>query len=604
MQETSKWEPYLGAYTSSNNSYLGNFNLSGQSGGRFGGRGNGAGRGPNQNDYGRRAGGQGNGAGAGREPVSNNESNYNQWWGQDNRNYHGDAYSNITASEATQMAAEKIPDEPEQLLRENQMSHGGVCEYQPSQERLLRANRIPDKPGCRLLRNTQSKIRGNATTRYKKTTYNTTVLYDEKKLTRTGEDQQDIRNRNTKKKRRQIGIEEIVPQNQPHYETTSEMNTQFQPCIQYERTFDITEDHDSHKLVVDYAKPTNRLTVKKNIRRVQDLDVEEILHTYDIFVDACDDLGMPVDRWHTQWGQCLSRGPRKRWNEIVANGEIDHSREGFKTTVQAYINAIIPDPDAKGTMIEAFEHHHMAKPKEVSERAHFNRIDMILNYIDMLPRDNNHNLTEQQRKRMFFKTHPKSWQDSYMDTAVNFREVTILQIRDYMTRRKDRADKTERGKNNRTPSIREQEGGKQKDIQRGNDEREIIGRDDCSFAQCKRHPNGNHTWEQRYFNPKNRQHSPYPQYTMDDLADELEVEVMEPEEDPTKTTMAGKLAVKAMEPVQEKNLYPTMKATITNGGDRTIVIIMETPIPTLRQARPVFMRSKDRARIYININTR
>eukprot|EP00536_Pseudo-nitzschia_multiseries_P019113 jgi/Psemu1/58982/gm1.58982_g len=261
------------------------------------------------------------------------------------------------------------------------------------------------------------------------------------------------------------------------------MNTQFQPCIQYERTFDITEDHDSHKLVVDYTKPTNRSAGKKNIRRVQDLDVEEILHRYDIFVDACDDLGMPVDR--------------KRWNKIVADREIDHSREGFKTTVQAYINAIIPDPDAKGTMIEAFEHHHMAKPKEVSERAHFNRIDTILNYIDMLPRDNDHNLTELQRKRMFFKTHPKSWQDSYMDTAVNFREVTILQIRDYMTRRKDRADKTERGKNNRTPSIREQEGGKQKDIQRGNDERENIRRDDCSFAQCKRHPNGNHTWEHR-----------------------------------------------------------------------------------------------------------
>eukprot|EP00536_Pseudo-nitzschia_multiseries_P005006 jgi/Psemu1/11514/gm1.11514_g len=261
------------------------------------------------------------------------------------------------------------------------------------------------------------------------------------------------------------------------------MNTQFQPCIQYEGTFNITEDHDSHKLVVDYAKATNRSAGKKNIRRVQDLDVEEILHTYDIFVDACGDLGIPVDR------------------------------EGFKTTVRAYINAIIPDPDAKGTMIEAFEHHHMVKPKEVSERAHFNRIDTILDYIRMLPGDNDHNLTEQQRKIIFFKTRPKSWQDSYMDTAVTFREVTILQIRDYMTRRKDRADKTERGKNDRTPSSREQEGGEQKDIQRGNNKRENIGRDNCSFVRCKRHPNGNHTWEQCYFNPKNRQHSPYPQYT-------------------------------------------------------------------------------------------
>eukprot|EP00536_Pseudo-nitzschia_multiseries_P019380 jgi/Psemu1/60429/gm1.60429_g len=294
------------------------------------------------------------------------------------------------------------------------------------------------------------------------------------------------------------------------------MNTQFQPCIQYERTFDITEDHDSHKLIVDYAKAANRLAGKKNIRIVQDLDVEEILHTYDIFVDACDDLGMPVERWHTQWGQCLSRGPRKRWNKIIADREIDHSREGFKTTVQAYINAIIPDPDAKGTMIEAFEHYHMAKPKEVSERAHFNRIDTILDNIDMLPGDNDHDLTEQQRKRMLFKTHPKSWQDSYMDTAVNFREVTILQIRDYMTRRKDRADRTEKGKNNRTPSTtsRERENDKRKDIQQGNNEskREVVRRDDC-FERCKRHPNGNHTWEQCYFNPKNRQHAPYPQYT-------------------------------------------------------------------------------------------
>eukprot|EP00536_Pseudo-nitzschia_multiseries_P013203 jgi/Psemu1/34403/gm1.34403_g len=92
----------------------------------------------------------------------------------------------------------------------------------------------------------------------------------------------------------------------------AKMNTQFQqePCIQYERTFDIsTEDHDSHKLVVlDYAKAANRRSAgKKNIRRaVQDLDVvlEEILQMYNIFVDACGDLGMPVDRrWHTQWGQ-------------------------------------------------------------------------------------------------------------------------------------------------------------------------------------------------------------------------------------------------------------------------------------------------------------
>eukprot|EP00536_Pseudo-nitzschia_multiseries_P001714 jgi/Psemu1/3916/gm1.3916_g len=138
---------------------------------------------------------------------------------------------------------------------------------------------------------------------------------------------------------------------------------------------------------------------------------------------------MPVNRWHTQWGLCLSHGPKKRWNKtILANREIDHSREKDSTNqpffvVHTYINAItLGDLDAKGTMIAAYEHQHMAKPMEVSEHDCFSRIDTILNNIIMLPGDDHDNLTEQQRKRMFFKTHPRSWQDAYIDTAVIFRE--------------------------------------------------------------------------------------------------------------------------------------------------------------------------------------
>eukprot|EP00536_Pseudo-nitzschia_multiseries_P008874 jgi/Psemu1/21703/gm1.21703_g len=175
------------------------------------------------------------------------------------------------------------------------------------------------------------------------------------------------------------------------------MNTQFQPCIQYKRTFDVTEDHDNHKLVVDYARITNRSAGKKNIRRVQNLEVEEVLYTYDLFVDTCNNLGMPTNRW--------------------LNRPIKHTKEGFKATIWAYIKVITPDPDARGTMITAFEHQHMAKPMEVSKHKHFSRIDTILDYIDMLPGDDDSNLTKQQCKRMFFKTHPRSWQDAYMDTA-------------------------------------------------------------------------------------------------------------------------------------------------------------------------------------------
>eukprot|EP00536_Pseudo-nitzschia_multiseries_P014666 jgi/Psemu1/39720/gm1.39720_g len=168
------------------------------------------------------------------------------------------------------------------------------------------------------------------------------------------------------------------------------MDVKFQPCIQYKRTFDVTEAHDSHKLVVDYERATNQSTGKKNIRReYQQTD------------------GTP------NGANAYREGPGR-------DGMRPWLTEPSSTPRKDSI--ITPDPDAKGTMIAAFEHQHMAKPMEVSEHDHFSRIDTILHYIDMLPGDVDNDLTKQQRKRMFFKTHPRSWQDSYMNTAVNFRE--------------------------------------------------------------------------------------------------------------------------------------------------------------------------------------
>eukprot|EP00536_Pseudo-nitzschia_multiseries_P015533 jgi/Psemu1/42957/gm1.42957_g len=110
------------------------------------------------------------------------------------------------------------------------------------------------------------------------------------------------------------------------------------------------------------------------------------------------------------WEQCLTSGTRKRWNGMLANREIEHTKEGFRGTVWAYINVITLDPDAKGTMTAAFENQHMVKPLEVlAEHDHFSRVGTILDYIDMLPGDDDNNLTEQHRKGMFFKTHPRSW---------------------------------------------------------------------------------------------------------------------------------------------------------------------------------------------------
>eukprot|EP00536_Pseudo-nitzschia_multiseries_P010753 jgi/Psemu1/26850/gm1.26850_g len=104
--------------------------------------------------------------------------------------------------------------------------------------------------------------------------------------------------------------------------------------------------YKDHKLVVDYAQNQNRPTGKKNIRKVQSLEVEEeqVLYTYNIFVNACNDMEMPVNVWHTQWGQCLPHSPRKIWNEIMQGRAVNHSREGFKTVVQAFVGTITPDP--------------------------------------------------------------------------------------------------------------------------------------------------------------------------------------------------------------------------------------------------------------------
>eukprot|EP00536_Pseudo-nitzschia_multiseries_P012533 jgi/Psemu1/32380/gm1.32380_g len=117
------------------------------------------------------------------------------------------------------------------------------------------------------------------------------------------------------------------------------MNTQFLLCIQYKRTFDIAEDHDSHKL------------------------------------------------------------PKERWNKMITGRESDHSREGFKMAIQVFMNVITPDPDAKGTLIAAFEHQHMAKPVGCSEQVHFSRINTVLGHIDMLPGGDGNDLTEQEQRK-------------------------------------------------------------------------------------------------------------------------------------------------------------------------------------------------------------
>eukprot|EP00536_Pseudo-nitzschia_multiseries_P016595 jgi/Psemu1/46803/gm1.46803_g len=280
-------------------------------------------------------------------------------------------------------------------------------------------------------------------------------------------------------------------------------------------------------LVVDYAKSTNRSAGKKHIRGVQDLEVEEVLYMmYNILlVDVCNDLGMPAGRWHThQWGQCLSLRPRKRWNETVlvllANRETDHSIEGFKAAMQAYIkNAIIPDPDTKGTMIAAFEHHHMAKPAE-------------------------QDLTEQQRKRMFFKTHPRSWQDAYIDTAVDFREKKMI-----TNPGNERATDKE--------SVNADMRRNAKDTRMGI----THGSNEIPATPARETP----TQADNLVDDSEE----------DDQADDPEVKAMTEEEDLIKTTTADDPVAKAME--QEED--PT-KATATNGGDRTGAIITETPIPT------------------------
>eukprot|EP00536_Pseudo-nitzschia_multiseries_P009576 jgi/Psemu1/23598/gm1.23598_g len=103
----------------------------------------------------------------------------------------------------------------------------------------------------------------------------------------------------------------------------------------------------------------------------------------------------------------------------------------------------------------------MAKPMEVSEHDHFSRIGTVLDYIGMLPGYRDNNLTEQQRKRMFFKTHP-------LDTQ----------------KEKEKRNRQGRG----------------------------FGQGFSEGEKCRRRPNGNRTWEQCYFNPKNQQWAPYPQY--------------------------------------------------------------------------------------------
>eukprot|EP00536_Pseudo-nitzschia_multiseries_P005162 jgi/Psemu1/11869/gm1.11869_g len=99
-------------------------------------------------------------------------------------------------------------------------------------------------------------------------------------------------------------------------------------------------------------------------------------------------------------------------------GEFADNEEGSEQTIKFFITKFNKDLGAKGTVIAVFEQR---------------KFDLIMDYINLLPSEQEAALTDNQKKKLFFNTHPKTWQEAYNKSAHwFFDDATIEEIRDYV----------------------------------------------------------------------------------------------------------------------------------------------------------------------------
>ena len=112
-----------------------------------------------------------------------------------------------------------------------------------------------------------------------------------------------------------------------------------------------------------------------------------------------------------------------------------------------YLDIYTPDPQAKDTMISNIE-KKLRKPITAEVQAHWNRIDLLFDYIDQLRGERTQTLTVNERKMYFYKTFPLKWRNGFATTQ-NLYKSSSKDIKNFMLLKKKTADAEENKNKNK-----------------------------------------------------------------------------------------------------------------------------------------------------------
>ena len=259
----------------------------------------------------------------------------------------------------------------------------------------------------------------------------------------------------------------------------------YKPCLQYKPPFDKEEGK-----TVKLKNTTNSKEGK--IRLMTGSSAEEVLYTIKAFENKAMDIDLPNNQRIKEFMNCLGSKARDRWAKLIKNRRNGDFTSGqWNQAKKEWIAEYVKDKKAKETILNAWTStKDFMKPKDVDIEDHADRIETICNYIDLLPGDHAE-LTDMERKSLLFNTFPMTWCDEFTLNRNDPEQASEKEIKDFMEKRKDKADKEERTKDRaQSKSKKMEENKKKREEKKGNE-------------PCRRHQ-GTHLWKDCPSNPKNR----------------------------------------------------------------------------------------------------
>ena len=146
---------------------------------------------------------------------------------------------------------------------------------------------------------------------------------------------------------------------------------------------------------------------------------------------------MKIAKKWEEWPKIQGHGLVNYWDRLIKKGSYSQDKEGLKEAIQDYIKIYNRDSRAEDTMINNIQ-KKLRKPMDTEVHEYQIRVDLLMDYIDLLPSDNRTaKLIDIERKNFSYKTSPLKWREQFISgSRIDFYNVSIEDIKKFMIMKK------------------------------------------------------------------------------------------------------------------------------------------------------------------------